>query len=193
MNNEKKKQRKTRINAFDILIILLVVVCIAGLIVRNTIVEKLENVTSYASYYVFFDAESVSYASTVALESTHDDSNGGNWVYLDDGITKVGVMTKGEGSASENLAVTISDVYVKDSSGKTVLAQYADIEKDKDRITYDVKDIIVLAEGFISSETGSFLLGGKIAIAPGSVLKVQTKYGDFELKVTSIEHAPAAK
>ena len=185
--NKERAKKKFRINVFDILVIVLIIACIAGVVVRHTILERLESATSFAQYYVYFDAESVSYSSTVALENTHDDTEGGNWVYLGDGITKVGYMTNGEGSSIENLTVTISDVYVKDADGKTVSAQYADIEKDKDRITYDVKDIRVKCEGFVSSDSGSFLLNGKIYIAPGTVLNVQTKYGDFTLKVTAIE------
>lgn len=187
MDNQNRTQKKFRFTVFDLLIILLIIACVAGIIVRHTILERLENATAYQTYYIYFEAASVSYDATVALESTHDETSGENWIYLSDGVTKVGNMTKGELSSSENLSVTPSDVYIKGADGKTVRAQYADIEKDKASIKYDVKDILVICEGFVSSESGNFLLNGKTHIAPGTVLDVQTKYGDFSLKVASIE------
>ncbi len=190
MENQNKTQKKFKFTVFDLLIILLIVACIAGIIVRPLIQEAIKKATSQEEYYVYFEALGVSYDATIALESTHDESDGENWVYLRDGVTKVGNMTKGEGSTSENLPVTVADVYVKDENGKTVRVDYADSEKDKNKIKYDVKDILIVGEGFISSESGHFLLGGKLDIAPGTILEVQTKYGDFSLKVTSISPAP---
>ena len=43
----------------------------------------------------------------------------------------------------------------------------------------------------MSPETGVFLLNGEIKLAPGSVLEVQTKYGDFSLEVVKIEQSLA--
>lgn len=74
----KNNKRKFHINAFDILVIILVIACVAGAIVRHTILERIQNATAYETYYVYFDAEAVSYSSTVALENTHDDTDGGN-------------------------------------------------------------------------------------------------------------------
>ncbi len=188
MDNQNKSQRKFRFTAFDLIIVLLVIACVAAVVLRSPIQKMIESATSNEVYYVYFEADGISYDAVTALESTHDETNGENWVYLSDGVTKLGNMIKGEGNTSENLPFTVADVYIKGADGKTVRAQYADSEKDKNRIQYDVSDILIACEGFVSDRTGHFMLGGKTDIAPGSELRVQTKYGDFVLKVTAIEH-----
>ncbi len=191
--NRNQAKKKLRLNAFDLLIIFLIIACIAGIVVRYTVLAKIDSASAYDSYYVYFEASAISHSASVALEETYDDTDGGNWVYLAGGETKVGQMIKGEDGKSEDLITTPSAVYIKDASGKTVSVDYSDVEKDKDHISYDVKNILVVCEGFVSSGSGNFLLNGNTNIAPGSILEVQTKYGDFSLRVTSIEPADAAE
>ena len=189
MDNQNKTQKKYRFTVFDFLVILFIVALIAAVVLRAPIQRLIENATSHDVYYVNFVAESVSYDSVTALESTHDETNGENWVYLSDGVTKLGSMIKGEGTAGDNLNFTPADANIKTESGKTVIAQYPGEEKDVNRIKYDVSDIIIACEGFESSRSGHFMLNGKTDIAPGSELSVRTKYGDFTLKVTAITPA----
>ena len=91
---------------------------------------------------------------------------------------------------------------IKDENGKTVTVSY-DKENTESgekaelheiyHVTYDVENILIVCEGFYSSETGSFLLNGTANIAPGSTVDVQTKYGDFTLTITAIEKISAAQ
>ncbi len=182
MGNETK--RKLRINAFDILIVLLVLACIAGMVVRYTVLKDLGNSASLSSYYVEFKANSVSYSATEAFNATVDDTDKENWVYFTDGTTKLGNLTVVD-------TVPEAVVYIKGGDGNSMVsAQYRDVVNDKEYITYNVSGKIV-CEGMVSPETGVFLLNGETKIAPGSVLKVQTKYGDFTLEVVKIEQSLA--
>ena len=184
MENEVKTKRKLRINAFDILIILLVIACIAGMVVRYTVIRDFGASANLSPYYIEFKSDSVSYSATEAFNATVDDADKHAWVYFSDGITKVGELTVVD-------TVPEAVVHVKGGEGNlTVSAQYRDVVNDKEYITYNVSGKIV-CEGMMSPETGVFLLNGETKIAPGSVLQVQTKYGDFTLEVVKIEQSLA--
>ena len=180
MGNETK--RKLRINAFDILIVLLVIACIAGMIVRYTVLKDLGNAANLSSYYIEFKANSVSYSATEAFNATVDDTNKANWVYFADGMTKLGYLTVVD-------IVPEAVVHINGGAGGSIIsAQYRDVVNDKEYITYNVSGKIV-CEGMISPETEVFLLNGETKIAPGSVIEVQTKYGDFVIEIKGIEPA----
>lgn len=182
MGNETK--RKLRINAFDILIVLIVVACVVGMVVRYTVLKDLGNAASLSSYYIEFKADSVSYSATEAFNATVDDRDEGNWVYFADGTTKLGDLTVVD-------TVPEAVVHVNGGEGDSIIsAQYRDVVNDKEYITYNVSGKIV-CEGMVSPETGIFLLNGEMKIAPGSILKVQTKYGDFTLEIVKIEQSLA--
>lgn len=176
MDRENKvgSGKKTRFNAIDALIILLVLVCIAGLVVRYTVLNDIGSVSNLNTYYISFKATEISQSQTEALERTAKDADGQSWVYLMDGTTYVGHLT------DENPPVLLSEIWVEDESGNVVKIHHPEL--------YDVSGKIKCS-GFVSSETGAFKLNGKIDLAAGSKLDVQTKYGDFTIEITAIEPA----
>lgn len=201
--NKNKSQKKFKINVFDILIIILVLACIAGIVIRYTVLEKIDEASAFDAYNVYFSVSAITNSEVEALNNTlREEANGESWVFLSDGTTKVGDMIKDKNQHNEMLSPNPSQIEMKDENGKTVLVPYSaensaigenkEIHENR-HIRYDIENILIVCEGFYSSETGSFLLNGSMNIAPGSVIEVQTKYGDFSLKVTSIEKAPAAQ
>ena len=202
MDNENKK-RSRRINVFDVLIIVLVLALIAGMIVRYTVLDKIDTASSFDSYNVYFEANGISESALEALNNTlKGEQTGDNWVYLSGGETKLGDMVKDKNQLNEILSPNPAQLEIKDENGKTVTVSY-DKENTESgekaelheiyHVTYDVENILIVCEGFYSSETGSFLLNGTANIAPGSTVDVQTKYGDFTLTITAIEKISAAQ
>ena len=178
---ETENKRKLKFNVIDVIIVVMILACIAGIVVRYTVIDQLGGVAELDSYYIEFESTLVSYSATEAFNSTVSDVKGENWVYLRDGVTAVGEMTLANSLPS-------AEVYIKGENNEIIKAQYADVVNDKDYITYTVSGNL-LCQGFVSSETGSFMLNGNIRVAAGTELEVQTKYGDFTLKVTKITQA----
>ena len=205
MDNENKKRSKRgfKINVFDVLIILLVLALIAGVIVRYTVLDKIDKASAFDSYNVYFEVSGISDSELEALNNTlKEEGTDDNWVYLSDGVTKVGSMVKDKNQLNDILSPNPAQIEMKDENGKTIIVSFdkenSEAGEGKElhenyHIKYDVENILIICEGFYSGETGSFLLNGSVNIAPGSELELQTKYGDFTMKVTAIEKAEAAQ
>ena len=172
--NKVRSGKKLGFNVIDALIILLVLACVAGLIIRYTVLNNINAVSGLDTYYISFKITEVSQSQIDAYEMTAKDADGDSWVYLRDGTTYVGHLT------DENPPVLLSEVWVEDENGNMVKIHHTEL--------YDVSGKIKCS-GIISSETGAFRLNGKIDLATGSVLEVQTKYGDFSIEITGVELA----
>ena len=176
MDNENKVKAKKRLgfNAIDALIIVLILAAIAGLVLRYTVLNDVEDASSYDTYYITFKSGEIPQSACDAIDQTAKDADGENWVYLQNGTTRVGELTAG------SVTYLPSETLAEDKDGNKVVVHYPDL--------FDATGMIKCA-GFVSSETGAFRLNGKLDLAVGSELKVQTKYGDFVIEITAIEPA----
>lgn len=176
MDNENKVKNKKRLgfNAIDALIIVLILAAIVGLVLRYTVLSGIENASAHDTYYITFKSAEITQSSCDALDRTAKDADGENWVYLQDGTTRVGELTAG------SVTYLPSETLAEDKDGNKVAIHYPDL--------FDATGMIKCI-GYVASETGAFRLNGKLDLAAGSMLEIQTKYGDFTIEITAIEPA----
>jgi hypothetical protein len=172
--NKVKNRRKLGFNAIDALIIVLVLAAIVGLVLRYTVLSGIENASAHDTYYITFKSAEITQSSCDALDRTAKDADGENWVYLQGGTVRVGELTAG------SVTYLPSETLVEDENGNKVVIHYPDL--------FDATGMIK-CKGYVASETGAFRLNGKLDLAAGSVLEVQTKYGDFVIEIKGIEPA----
>lgn len=172
--NKVKVKKKFGFNAVDALIIVLILAAIVGLVLRYTVLNDIEDASSHNTYYITFKSAEIPQSSCDALDRTSKDADGENWVYLQDGNTRVGELTSG------SVTYLPSETLAEDKDGNKVVVHYPDL--------FDATGMIK-CKGYVASETGAFRLNGKLDLAAGSLLEVQTKYGDFTIEITGIEPA----
>ena len=178
--NRTGEKARFRLNAIDVLVIVLVVVCIAGVILRHTVLENMNFGGEEKDYYITFTVSSISYSQLQLIDLAKDEAEtNGNWVYLSDGYTKLGNLTAlGEQNKE-------SFVY-KNGNGKTVSVVYSDNEADED-VPWSLTGKILCKGNY--SENGGFLLNGNQFISPNTELEVCMKYCDFTLKIIDISES----
>jgi len=114
--------------------------------------------------------------------SKDEAENGGNWIYLNDGETKLGEIIDIDKNVWETL-------YFTNENGEKVSAEYPATENEEDE-----QDYTWTIEGTIScfgvyNDNSGFLLNGDEFLASNSKIDVRTKYCDFTLTVVSIDEA----
>lgn len=170
--------KKTRFNVIDALIVVLVLSCIAGVVLRYTVLDDIELSKDQKDFYITFTVSSLSHAQLQKIVEAKDEAEtNGNWVYLSDGKTELGVLT----ALDEQNRSTVE--FVKEN-GEVVYAQYSENESD-DEVLWTITGKILCRGCY--SENGSFLLNGKEYLSANMVLDVFTKYCDFTLTITDIE------
>ena len=178
MKNGESKNRKLRINAIDILIIVLIFACITAMILRFTVLDNLWQSNEQKEYVLTFKVDSLTSAQLDAIILASEEADvDGNWVYLDDGKTKLGEIVKLGEQNKETLRFV-------NENGETVTAEYSESENEED-ITWTVTGTINCSG--VYTDNKGFLLNGKQYIASNSTFSVFTKYCDFELTVIDIE------
>jgi len=180
MKNGETKKGKLRINAIDILIIVLVFACITAVILRYTVLDDLWKDNEQKEYVLTFKVDSLTSAQLDSIRLASEESDvGGNWVYLEDGETKLGKIVKLGEQNKETLCFV-------NEKGETVTAEYPDTENEED-VTWTVTGTIKCLGVYTDSK--GFLLNGNQYIASNSKVNVFTKYCDFSLTVIDIEES----
>ena len=182
-NNEKKaeKKNKSRLNIVDIIIIVAVVVCIAGSVLRVVLSAKYQ-ADNMKSYLLTFQTDELSYAEYSGILQAFDEKDeGGNFISFSDKKERIGEI---HGFTEKTF------IYVESKNGENIYDVDLDNAENQKNIAYE--DTVWRISGTIicscvySSDRG-FLLNGHDYIAINSTIDVTTKYSEFNIKVLSIE------
>ena len=186
MKNNKNTEKKSpaasrfRFNVIDVLIIVMVLVCIGGVVLRYTVLDEVKLGGEMKDYYITFTVSDISYAQLSHIVQAKDETEShDNWVYLSDGITKLGALTAVGEQNKESF------VY-KNDKGESISAVYSDRESDED-VPWSLTGKILCRGRY--SKNGGFLLNGKQFISPNTELDVYMKYCDFTLKIVDISES----
>ena len=83
-----RKAANPRFNAIDFLIILLIVACLGGLVLRFTVLDDLWTTRDLEQYALTFTASDLSFAQCQAIADAVSSANADeSWIYMDDGTT----------------------------------------------------------------------------------------------------------
>ncbi len=176
---------KPTFNVIDLLIIIVVLACVAGVILRYTVLNDKWNSKNDEVYYITFRADSLSYSAYSTLLASSSEQ-GDNWIYLDDGVTRLGTVSI---SNSGTLAGVPETLKFRLPDGSEVTASYSESESEDD-VTWTLTGKI-RCNGSVSQD-GGFLLNGKRYIGVNDKLSVYSKYCDFDLTVTGIARSVTA-
>ena len=159
-----EKKKRARFNSADVMIFLLCVLCIAGMVFRFVLIDKIEN-----------DAASQSAAVTVLIEGVSETSRqyltDGTTVYLEDGTTVLGTVSA--------VTATPSPVYIYEDDGTITKMDSVD-----GRI--DIK-VQISALGSLTEQ--GFMLGGTRYIVPNMTLPVKTSMLDVSVLIMDVSIA----
>lgn len=154
---------KFRFNVIDVLIILIVLSCIVGLILRFGNVRDFSSSENLKTYDIYFSVSNVAYTSEDAFVR-------GDTVRLADGGAVLGEFAGLE-------TILPAEFFARDESGNVIVVNYPASTQ------IDVTGRIV-SHG-VMSENG-YLLNGTTYIASGAEYSVQSEHMDFILKITNI-------
>mgnify|MGYP003525944255 CR=1 FL=1 len=154
---------KKRMNVIDVLILILLVVCIAGLVVRFGNFGSVSSSENLGSYDIYFSVSNIAYTSEDAFVQ-------GDTVTLADSGTALGEFAGLE-------TILPAEFFARDKSGNLIVVNYPQSTR------IDVTGRI-LSHG-VMSENG-YLVGGTTYVAPGTEYTVQSEHMDFVLKITNI-------
>lgn len=172
MKNEKDKSKHARrfpLNAFDIALILLAILCIVGVFQRNNLQQMFEKDEALENYTLTFEIKQMrSTAAELLVQGTE--------LYLTEADARVSL-----GTLSGPFNAVPATVYLQDKDGNTVKAVYP--EDDYERLqdgtgTLNCRGII---------HEGRFLLEGKTYLAVNQAVTAYTENADFEIRITSIQ------
>lgn len=179
---EKGAQRsaKPRFNAIDFLIVLLIVACIGGLVLRFTILDDLWTTRDLEEYALTFTASDLSFAQCQAIaNAVRSADSDESWIYMEDGTTKLGDLI-----ITSNYMQNREPIVFKNPDGSIISVVPDETVSDED-VRWSITATI-LCVGRISEESG-FLLNGRHHVAPNAELKVHTIDCDFSIKVIEID------
>ena len=179
---EKKNNESARFrfNVIDALIIVMVLVCIGGVALRYTVLDKVNIGGEEKDFYITFTVSDISYAQLQhIIQAKEEMESNDNWVYLSDGATKLGNLTAVGEQNKESFSY-------KDENGKTENIVYSDSESDEN-VPWTLTGKILCRGRY--SKNGGFLLNGNKFISPNTELEVFMKYCDFTLKIVDISES----
>ena len=167
----KRKRNRTntdktvgrRINSADVMILLLFVACIAAMVMRFGLVERIEHRANAQNVNVSFLIEGVSGTSAQYLHI-------GDEVYLADNDMKAGRIS-GVSAAEPSV------VYVYADDGSILQKQAVD-----GRV--DIRGTLTMSGTLTES---GFMLDGTTYIAPNMTLQIKTQYISVSMLITDIQ------
>lgn len=178
-NKEKKTREpgKLRFNVIDLFIVVLVLACIAGIVLRFTVLDGMWNSQKLDEYYITFTASDLSYEQLQSIVQAADPENEDlNWVYFADNNVKLGTLTSILNQNEEKLEFN--------ANGTFIYVDYPDEEIDENK-TWTVTGTVLCLGTY--SERKGFLLNGNQYIGANSEVDVQIKDCDFTIVVDNIE------
>lgn len=184
-NIEKKTdKKKIHFNVVDVIIIVAVIACIAGIVLRVVLTDSFKS-NNMKDYIVTFTADGLTYAQLLGIEQAIDEeSTGGNFVSFADKSESIGKL----------YGITESELlYIESHNGEKIYFEIGENETNtvgnddswKDDSVWYIKGTM-LCKGEYSSDKG-FLLNGTTYMAANSTIDVATKYAAFTLNVLGIE------
>ena len=166
---DEKKRTRARFNIFDVLLLLLVVLCVVGVWQRRNLQDMFQSKDAMETYAVTFEVRKM--RSTTAELLTQD-----TVLYLQDGDRRVTL-----GTISDQVLPLASVEYLKDKNGQIVEAVYP---QDDYEYLQDVSGTLA-CKGV--TRNGTFMLEGEIYLAVDHALSVSTELADFEIRITGIQ------
>ncbi len=143
------EKKRARLNSADLMIFLLCVLCIAGMVFRFVVVDKIEKDAAAQSATVTMLIEGVSETSREYFSDSAE-------FYLEDGTTVLGTVS--------TVSSSPSPVYIYEEDGTIT-------KMDSVNGRVDIK--VELSVSGVMSESG-FMLGGTTYIAPNMTLPIKT-------------------
>ncbi|MBR6916862.1 MAG: hypothetical protein IKN38_01640 [Clostridia bacterium] len=169
MNNNADGAVRKRISALDVFVILLMVLCIAGMIVRVSVGREgvmPEGTPKKGSYALSFEISG-------QRSSLGSELSQGEVFYSEDG--------KVFGTLTDQVSVTPAKIYSVDDEGKYILG-YSSSDGGEGGLV-DIRGTMTV-EGY-QVEYG-FLAGGKIFASPNERLTLHTDTSTVTVKVTDV-------
>lgn len=174
MKKEEGVKNVRRVSALDIFIVILVLMCIAGVIVRIYVGSE--------GILPVLDPDIAEYAVSFEVKQAKASISG----YLSSGEklwTENGELF---GTVSDNVTVTPAQVFVEDKDGKYIsVYSSADIG---DNSLVDIKGSVV-TEGYMSDY--GFLVGGETYVAPNYEIELHTEKATVTVIITGISKVMA--
>lgn len=156
-------KNKIRFNAIDVFIIIALIGCIVGLVLRYQLVDLIRNSDGENNAIISFRVSNIQ-------EASKDYINDGDKFFIVEGSNKLDF-----GTVKGKIDWAPSEVYNFDNEGNYVLSSKTG------RIDVRGK---VLASGMFTDE--GFLLGDTKYIAPGSSISVQSSKIEITIQITDI-------
>ncbi|MBQ8342117.1 MAG: hypothetical protein IJY22_07080 [Clostridia bacterium] len=168
MSEEKKSSGHFRINVFDVILILLAILCIVGIWQRQNIRRLLEEEQAADAYTVSFEIDCLRDTSLQYLTA-------GTVLYVKEGDARVILGT----IAGEVAVVDASTekMYITED-GETI---YVDAYYPED---YSAVKAVLNCQGL--HHNGGFLAGGSYPLSVNQSVTVYTENADFQICITSI-------
>ncbi len=160
-NNERAV--RTRLNVIDVLIILIAVICIAGLVIRFGNFGSGAATGDLETYNIYFSVTDIAYTSEDAFVQ-------GDIVTLADRGVVLGEFVGLE-------TIMPAEFFARDNSGNPIIVNYPESTR------IDVTGRI-LSQGTMTDN--GYLVGGTTHIAAGTDYRVQSEHMDFVLTITNI-------
>ena len=171
---KEKKTRGRRINAFDVMIILLVVCLVAALGYRIYTGVSDPGVGSTSNYVIEFECEDVYNSLADYIEKDEQ-------VYVaKNGLLLGSVYIDKKGGAPLELITEAEEV------DETETGSEAEVEQGKVYEKVDAKGKLKLNSDAVISELGNHFTVGDLGVTVGSKIEVYTTDAVFTLKVTAI-------
>ena len=168
MENKEVKREKRSLSALDVFIVILVLLCLAGLALRVALGRDgslPEDSPKTGEFALTFEIPSLKAQSG-------SDISAGDVLYTEDGAVF--------GTLTSQLSVTPARIYSEDADGKYVLS-YSSGEGDGALV--DVTGVMTVT-GY---QTGyGFLAGGKTLASPGCEIALHTDRLTFTVRVTDV-------
>ena len=187
-NIEKKaegKKKKIRFNIIDIIIIVAVVACVAGIILRVVLTDNFKSTDNMKEYIMTFNANGLSYAQLIGIEQALDENKtGGNFVSFADKNESFGTL----------YSITESELlYIESHNGDKIYFEIGENEVSvvgnddswKEDSVWYIKGAIICKGEYVSGK--GFMLNRDTYLAANSTVDVTTKYSEFTIKVLDIK------
>lgn len=180
---KKPEKKKAHFNIVDVIIIVVVVACIGGIVLRVSLIDNFKDST-LKEYVISFEAEGLSNDQYDAFIKSYGESDkDGNFISFADRNESIGRI----------LSVPEAESYIilangeKVDSGDAGLA-YLGVEIKND-LLWNIKGKIVCKGTY--TESNGFWLNGETFLAANQTIEVTTKYSQLFLKIISIDLRPA--
>lgn len=170
MSEEKKSKGRFRINLFDVVLLLLVILCVVGIWQRKNLQSLFENEQSREAYTVSFEIRALRDTSLQYLRP-------GTELYVESGDGRVLL-----GTVAGDLPVVDASVYLPyydPETGSTALVEAYYPE--------DYSAVKGTLDSLGMEHDGVFFAAGEFSVSVNRTLHVQTEYADFEILITGIE------